>query len=142
MAWAQSYANQVARHVERRDSSAIEIDTVETAFISVLPMKRLTVKEMRKAEYPEKTPDDELQKMPHTKARKFKPQPRDPNPHSSIDGRLKKKKKKSTRANHYTTRLPNYLTFDAGPDAILQSKARWLLNISFWHQYVAISLVA
>ena len=30
----------------------------------------------RKPEYPEKTPDDELQKMPHTKARKFKPQPR------------------------------------------------------------------
>ena len=30
----------------------------------------------RKPEYPEKTPDDELQKMPHTKARKFIPQPR------------------------------------------------------------------
>ena len=27
-----------------------------------------------KPENPEKTPDDELQKMPHTKARKFKPQ--------------------------------------------------------------------
>ena len=27
-------------------------------------------------EYPEKTPDDELQKMPHTKAGKVKPQPR------------------------------------------------------------------
>ena len=27
-----------------------------------------------KPEYPEKTPDDEVQKMPHTKARKFKPQ--------------------------------------------------------------------
>ena len=34
------------------------------------------MKEVRKPEYPEKTPDDELQKMPHTKARKFKPQPR------------------------------------------------------------------
>ena len=34
------------------------------------------MKEGRKPECPEKTPDDELQKMPHTKARKFKPQPR------------------------------------------------------------------
>ena len=30
----------------------------------------------RKPEYPEKTPDDKLQKMPHTTARKFKPQAR------------------------------------------------------------------
>ena len=29
-----------------------------------------------KPEYPEKTPVDELQKMPHTKAQKFKPQTR------------------------------------------------------------------
>ena len=29
-----------------------------------------------KLEYPEKTPDDELQKMPQTKAQKFKPQTR------------------------------------------------------------------
>ena len=34
------------------------------------------MKEGRKPEYPEKTPDDELQKMPHTKARGFKPQTR------------------------------------------------------------------
>ena len=34
------------------------------------------MKEERKPDYPEKTPDAELQKMPHTKARKFKPQPR------------------------------------------------------------------
>ena len=32
----------------------------------------LLVKEGRKLEYLEKTPDDELQKMPHTKAGKFK----------------------------------------------------------------------
>ena len=38
-----------------------------TEFKSHLPMK-----EGRKAEYPEKTPGDELQKMPHTKARRFK----------------------------------------------------------------------
>ena len=34
------------------------------------------MKEGRKPEYPEKTPGDELQKMPHTNARKFKPQAR------------------------------------------------------------------
>ena len=32
--------------------------------------------EGRKPEYPEKTPSDELQKMPHTIARRFKPQAR------------------------------------------------------------------
>ena len=43
------------------------------------------MKEGRKPEYPEKTPDDdELQKMPHTKAR-------DSNPHSSIGSRLGKR---------------------------------------------------
>ena len=34
------------------------------------------MKEGRKPEYPEKTPDDELQKMPPTKARKINPKPR------------------------------------------------------------------
>ena len=34
------------------------------------------MKERRKPEYPEKTPGDELHKMPHTKARRFKPQAR------------------------------------------------------------------
>ena len=33
------------------------------------------MKEWRKPEYPEKTPGDELQKMPH-KAQRFKPQTR------------------------------------------------------------------
>ena len=32
------------------------------------------MKEGRKPEYPEKTPGDKLQKMPHTTARRFKPQ--------------------------------------------------------------------
>ena len=31
------------------------------------------MKEGRKPEYPEKTPGDELQKMPHTTARRFQP---------------------------------------------------------------------
>ena len=30
------------------------------------------MKEVRKPEYPEKTPDDELQKMPHANSRKSK----------------------------------------------------------------------
>ena len=34
------------------------------------------MKEGRKPECPEKTPDNELEKMPHTTVRKFKPQPR------------------------------------------------------------------
>ena len=34
------------------------------------------MKEGRKPEYPQKTPDDELQKMSHTIARKFNPQGR------------------------------------------------------------------
>ena len=34
------------------------------------------MKEGRKPEYPEKTPGDELQKMPHTTARRFKHQAR------------------------------------------------------------------
>ena len=34
------------------------------------------MKEGRKPECPEKTPGDELQKMPHTKAQRFKPQAR------------------------------------------------------------------
>ena len=34
------------------------------------------MKELRKPEYPEKTPGDELRKMKHAKARKFKPQQR------------------------------------------------------------------
>ena len=34
------------------------------------------MKERRKLEYPEKTTGDELQKMPYTTARRFKPQAR------------------------------------------------------------------
>ena len=61
-------------HLVRIDSLAIKFGTVEIAFISayfvggiITPMK-----EGRKPEYPEKTPGDELQKMPHTTARRFK----------------------------------------------------------------------
>ena len=47
------------------------------------------MKEGRKPEYPEKTPGDELQKMPHTKARRFNSK-RDTNPRGSIGSRLGK----------------------------------------------------
>ena len=72
------------------------------------------MKEGSKPEYPEKTPDDELQKMPHIKVGKFKSvspstrrnpimtrlphtkaskckHKRDSNPHSRIGGKLGKK---------------------------------------------------
>ena len=38
------------------------------------------MKKGRKPEYPEKTPGDELQKMSHAKARKFKPPVRHSSP--------------------------------------------------------------
>ena len=77
----------VKRHLVRRDSSAIKFDRVEIAFIwayfvgwTIKPMK-----EGRKPECPEKTPGDELQKMPEDSSPK-----RDSNPRSSIGGRLGK----------------------------------------------------
>ena len=65
----------ITRNMVRRDSSAIKFDRVEIAFILALFcwLNRLPMKEGRKPEYPEKTPGDELQKMPHTKARRLSP---------------------------------------------------------------------
>ena len=53
--------------------TALESHLFELNFVGriIKPMK-----EGRKPEYPEKTPGDELQKMPHTTARRFKPQAR------------------------------------------------------------------
>ena len=49
------------------------------------------MKEGRKPEYPEKTPGDELQKMPHTRVQPEDSSPkRDSNTHNSIGGRLGK----------------------------------------------------
>ena len=68
----------VTCHLVWRDSSAIKFDRDEITFIwayfvgwIIKPMK-----EGRKLEYPEKTPGDELKKMPHTTAQRFKPQAR------------------------------------------------------------------
>ena len=48
------------------------------------------MKKGRKPEYSEKAPDDELQKMPHTKKPENSIPNRDSNPNSSIGGRLGK----------------------------------------------------
>ena len=59
------------------------------------------MKEGRKQEYVEKTPDDELQKMPHTKAQNSSSK-QDLILHNSIGGRLG-----SRHANRYTIITPN-----------------------------------
>ena len=67
------YAQHVVCHVIRRDSSAIMFDKIKIAFMSAAFLFAERVKEGRKLECREKTPDHKLQKMSHTKARKFKP---------------------------------------------------------------------
>ena len=57
------------------------------------------MKEGRKPEYPENTPDDELLKMPLTKARRFKPQPR-------LEPALQQWWQARKADVHYTTRRP------------------------------------
>ena len=62
----------------QRDSSAIKFDEFKSHLFE-LYFIGWTIKPMmerRKPEYHEKTPDDYLQKMPRTKARRFKPEPR------------------------------------------------------------------
>ena len=73
-------------HVVQMDSSAIKFDRVEIAFILALFLFAEPLTDegrgggggggRRKPEYPQKTHGDELQKMPHTKARRSKPQAR------------------------------------------------------------------
>ena len=56
----------------------MKFDRVEIAFILVLLywLNHYSMKVGRKPECSDKTPDDELQKIPYTTVRKFKPQPR------------------------------------------------------------------
>ena len=64
-------------HSVRRDSSAVKFERELKSHLFELYFIGWTIKPMkegRKPEYPEKTPGDELQKMPHTTARRFKPQ--------------------------------------------------------------------
>ena len=66
-------------HLVRRDNSAIKFDIAEITFILALFywLKLLTDEGGEETGVPaENTSDDELQKMSHTKAQKFKPQPR------------------------------------------------------------------
>ena len=65
-------------HVVRNNSSAIKSDRVKIAFILALFYwtKPLSDERGEKPERPEKTPDDELQKMPHPTVQKFKPKAR------------------------------------------------------------------
>ena len=69
------HVQHVVCHVVRRDSSAIKFDGVEIVSILALfyQLNHKPIKERRKPEHPEETSNDELQKMPHTKIRKFKP---------------------------------------------------------------------
>ena len=59
-------------HMVERESSAIKFYKVEIAFMLALffffCLKPSTDEIVEKPEYLEKTPDDELQKMPHTSA--------------------------------------------------------------------------
>ena len=57
-------------HLVRKDSSAIKFDIVEFAFILAFFywLNHEPMKKRRKLECLEKTLDDELQKLPHTKA--------------------------------------------------------------------------
>ena len=78
--WALSPATRRATcHMVWRDSSVIKFDRVEIIFMLAFYFMGWTIKpmmEVRKPMYMEKTPGDELQKMPHTKAWRFKPQVR------------------------------------------------------------------
>ena len=60
------------------DSSAIKFDRVKIAFTLALLYwpNHQPMEEGRKPDYTEKTHVDELQKMPHSKARRFMPQAR------------------------------------------------------------------
>ena len=70
----------VTCHLVRRDSSAIKVSVTELkSHLFELYFIGWTIKLMKeggKPEYPKKTPGDELQKMPHTTTRRFKPQAR------------------------------------------------------------------
>ena len=63
-------------HAVGKDSSAIKFERVKLTFFlpSFYWLNHKPTKKGRKPEYPEKTPDDELQKMPHTKTRQIQPE--------------------------------------------------------------------
>ena len=68
-----SYATRYEEKAQLLTLTEFEITFILALFIG---WTIKLMKEGRKPKYPEKTPDDELQKMPHTKAWRFKPQAR------------------------------------------------------------------
>ena len=78
---AQSCANHM-QHVERLSHATCDVPhgmKGQLSYLFYLYLTGWTTNQWwkgRKPQYLEKTPDDELQKLPHTKVRKFKPQPR------------------------------------------------------------------
>ena len=74
------------------------------------------MKEGRKPECPEKPPDEYLQKMPHTKARKFNSQPR-------LEPALQHWWQ-ARNANHYTTCRPKAYRFTGKKKKSVDSKIR------------------
>ena len=91
VAQAQSCANHM-QHIERLSRASVVLRATwyegTAKLLSLTELKShlfelyfvgwtiKPMKEGRKPEYPEKTPGDELQKMPHTTVRRFKPQAR------------------------------------------------------------------
>ena len=91
VAGAQSCANHV-QHIERLSRASVMLcatwyeGTAQLLSLTELKLHLFQLyfigwtikpmKEGKKPEYPEKTPGDELQKMPHNTARRFKPQVR------------------------------------------------------------------
>ena len=88
VAWAQSCANHV-QHIERLSRATTLCATWHEGTAELLSLTEFKshlvqpyfigsnhqpMKEGRKPEHPEKTPDNEFQKMSHGKDRKFKPQ--------------------------------------------------------------------
>ena len=65
-------------HVVQRDNSTIKVDRVETTFFLALFhwLKQLTSVGGQETGVPGEKPNDELQKMPYTETRIFKPQSR------------------------------------------------------------------
>ena len=94
-------------HLVRRDSSAVKSDRVEIAFILALFywLKPLNNEGGEETRVPGEKPNNELQKMPQTKAKNFKPQPRlEPHTLALVAGL------ESRHVNHHTTHYPPMLT--------------------------------
>ena len=87
VAWVQPCANHV-QHIERLSRASVVLRATRyegtAQLVSLTELKSHLFElyfigwttKLMKPEYPEKTPGDEPQKMPHNAARRFKPQVR------------------------------------------------------------------